>query len=93
MFTKSLIWRERMLLLRSHRIWNGSRIMTKLILATAVLAMAASGANACDFARSAAAKVDNMTVASTATTQSMAATELASPTDRRVKDDVVDRNG
>ena len=66
--------------------------MTKLILATAVLAMAASGANACDFARSASTKVDNMTVASTATTQSIIATELAAPTDR-VKDDIVDRKG
>ena len=70
----------------------GADGMTRIILTAAALAMAASGASACEFMRSASTKVDNMTVASTATSQSVA-TELAIPTDRRVKDDMVGQEG
>ena len=62
----------------------------KVILIAAALAAGVSGANACEFARSASAKVDNMTVASTMVDLSTPQTAIPS---ERVKDDSVELNG
>jgi hypothetical protein len=63
--------------------------MTKVLLLAAALGLTASAAGACEFMRSADAKVDSMTVASTAAQQPMSqpVAPARQPADRATSDD------
>jgi hypothetical protein len=61
--------------------------MTRALLVPAILGLSLAGANACEFQRSAATKVDNTTVASTTHSMStpMSKASTAAPADKEKK--------